>query len=71
MVYVEFYYHGDYEKYNEQVRRDNNLMSYCATHGIKLLRIPYIDNNRLEEVILEFLNTGRNITTPITPKTYG
>ena len=69
--YVEFYYHGDYEKYNEQVRRDNNLMSYCAAHGIKLLRIPYIDNNRLEEIILEFLNTGRYITTPITPKTYG
>lgn len=68
--YVEHYHCGDINNYYEQIRRDELLENYCKEHGIRLIRIPYVDNDRLEEVILEFLNNGNDITTKIIPKIY-
>lgn len=59
---------GGYEKFVERVYRDRCLEDYCRDNNIKLLRIPYLDNDRLEEVIRAFIIEGEDITTHIQPK---
>ena len=62
------YYHRDnYKTYINQVNRDKCLNEYCKSNSIKLLRISYKDNNRLEEVIKAFFVDGKDITTKADP----
>lgn len=63
-------FHTDIEEYMGQVLRDLLLKKYCEDHNLKLLYIPYKDNNRLEDVIFKFLDTGEDITTKLFPKIY-
>ena len=67
--YTEFFW-SDYGYYEKQKERDQYLVKYCSENNIKLLVIPYLDKRkkRLEEVILKFLNTGEDISTPLIPK---
>lgn len=64
----EEYYHKTYKDFELQVERDQYLIKYCSENNIKLLMIPYLDNDRLEEIILKFLETGEDISTPLEPK---
>ena len=57
-----------YQKFVNQVNRDRALEKYCEENGVKLLRISYLDNNRLQEVIEDFLVRGINTATKIEPK---
>ena len=52
----------------KQVRRDQFLQDYCREHNITLLRIPWLDEKRIPEVIREFLVNGNDITTKVYPK---
>lgn len=51
----------------DQVNRDRCLERYCKENEIGLLRIPWKDNNRLEEVISAFVLEGKDITTKVDP----
>lgn len=57
-----------YSRFIDQVNRDNYLVQYCKDNNIRLLRISYKDNNRLEEVIKAFLVDGIDISTKVEPK---
>lgn len=63
----DFYYHGNCEKFINQVNRDNCLNNFCKSNSINLLRITYKDNDRLEEVIKSFFIDGKDITTKVDP----
>lgn len=63
-------FHLDIDDYMNQVLRDLLLKKYCEDHNLKLLYIPYKDNNRLEDIIFKFLDTGEDITTKLFPKIY-
>lgn len=60
--------HKEFEKYIHQVRRDQFLEAYCKENNIKLLRIPWKDENRIPEIIRSFLVDGIDITTKVYPK---
>ena len=62
------YFHENYQVFMNQVNRDTILKTYCNKNKIKLLQIPYLDNDRLEEVIRAFIIDGKDITTHIQPK---
>lgn len=62
------YFHRQYQNFVDQVNRDNYLIKYCREHYIKLLRIPYCDINRIEDILKAFLTEGRDISTHIEPK---
>ena len=62
------YFHENYQVFMNQVNRDTILKTYCNKNKIKLLQIPYLDNDRLEEVIRAFVIEGKDITTHIQPK---
>lgn len=64
----EPYIHKTYNRFVDQVNRDNALVQYCKENSIQLLRIPWKDNSRLEEIINAFLLEGKDITTHIQPK---
>ena len=66
--YVPYFHNHSYQGIVNQVNRDKALEKYCEENGIKLLRIPYLDNNRLQEVIEDFLVRGINTATKIEPK---
>ena len=57
-----------YSRFIDQVNRDNYLVQYCKDNNIRLLRISYKDNNRLEEVIKAFLVDGIDISIKVEPK---
>jgi very-short-patch-repair endonuclease len=56
-----------YEDYVDQVNRDNCLIRYCKENNIRLLRIPWKNNNNLEDVVREFLVMGNDIAYKINP----
>ena len=60
--------HREFERYIRQVRRDQFLETYCKENNIKLLRIPWKDENRIPEIIRSFLVDGIDITTKVYPK---
>lgn len=43
------------KEYNETLRRDSIKDDYCKTHDISLLRIPYYEFDKAEELIKEFV----------------
>ena len=57
-----------YAYFVDRVNRDNCIEAYCKENNIKFLKISYLDNNRLEEILSNFLNKGIDITTPLKPK---
>lgn len=61
-------FHSNQQDFVNQINRDNCLVQYCKENNIRLLRIPWKDNNRLEEVIKAFLVEGKDITTKVEPK---
>ena len=65
--YVDFV-HGSWERYIKQVRRDQFLEEYCKEHNIRLLRVPWLDEKRISEIIQAFLLHGKDITTKVYPK---
>lgn len=66
--YIPFLHKYNYKNFIDRVNRDNYLIQYCKENNIRLLRIPWKDNNRLEEVIKAFLVDGKDITTKVEPK---
>lgn len=50
---------GGEEKFKIQQERDANKNKYCKEHGIRLIRIPYYDQNKLDtpEYLLSLINS--------------
>lgn len=66
--YIHYFYkHKGYQGYINQVNRDRCLEKYCDTHCIRLLRISFKDDKRLEEVIKDFLINGIDSSTKVDP----
>lgn len=66
--YNKYFHKECYQKFTDQVNRDNVVEEYCKLNSIKLLRIPYVDSRRIDEVIHTFIKEGKDITTKIQPK---
>lgn len=43
--------------------RDRIKTKYCEDHGIRLLRIPYTDKDRIPKILAEALNLGNRLTS--------
>lgn len=61
------FFQESYQRFLDQVNRDNALVQYCKENSIRLLRIPWKDNDRLEEIIHAFLTDGIDISTHVDP----
>lgn len=57
-----------YEKFVDQVNRDRCLENYCKDNNITLLRIPWVDRNKIPEILKAFFEEGKDITTKVEPK---
>ena len=67
--YVPMFHHYRYSLFLKQYRRDTVVKEYAETNGIHLLTIPYVDLDRIPEILEEFLSpTHNNITTTLHPK---
>lgn len=62
------YFHKSYQDYVNQVNRDNFVEEYCKEQGWLLLRIPWVDIQRIPEILRVFFEEGRDITTKVEPK---
>ena len=79
-IYIEYngkqhyeyvsYFHSTINEYYDQVRRDRLVSEYCSKNNIKLLSIPFIDSNKLEIIISEFINHGIDLTQKLIPEMY-
>lgn len=66
--YIDFFHHNKYSEFINQVNRDSHLKTFCKNNQYELLKIHYVDNNRIEEIIKSFFEEGKDITTKIEPK---
>lgn len=62
------YFHHFYYEFVNQVNRDLYLRKYCRENDIRLVIIPYIDNNKIPEIIKNLMTSGIDITTKLEPK---
>ena len=51
--------------FSEQVQRDLSIKNYALENGIEFLEIPYLDIDRISEILQSFLFEGKDITTKI------
>lgn len=65
--YIPLFHHS-YSDFIKQVNRDNCLINYCKENNITLLKIPYKDRFRVKEILKEFIENRKDITTKIEPK---
>lgn len=49
----------------KQVQRDLSIRNYALENGIEFLEIPYLDIDRIPEILQAFLFDGKDITTKI------
>lgn len=49
-------YFGGYDRFVTQIIRDTIKNIYCKNNNIKLIRTPYWDYNKIEEILIEKLN---------------
>ena len=49
--YKEVGFFGGDKVFEKQQERDMALRQYCKEHGIKLIEIPYWENNNIENVL--------------------
>ena len=61
-------FHHKYSDFIRQVNRDNCLINYCKENNIILLKIPYKDKLRIKEILKEFIENSKDITTKVEPK---
>lgn len=61
------YFHDDLNGFVKQVIRDNYVSEYCEKIGIRLIKIPWVDKNRIHEILEELFTSGKDITTDIHP----
>jgi len=67
--YVPMFHHDKYSLFLKQYRRDTVVKEYAESNGIHLLTIPYVDLDRIPEILEEFLgSTHNNIATVLHPK---
>lgn len=62
------FFHKTKEDFEMQISRDAYLVEYCIKHGIQLLVIPFVDEERINEIIYDFLVGGVDTTTKLKPK---
>lgn len=65
--YIPMYHEKGYSHYNDRVNRDNCLVRYCKENSINLLRIPWCDISRIDDIIKAFFVDGKDITTKVDP----
>lgn len=53
--YVPIEYFGGEINFNRQYMRDNYIRNYCKNNNIRLLEIPYTENN-IQECIINYIN---------------
>lgn len=66
--YYNKFYHNNLQDFINQVNRDNYLKTYSESVGYTLIRIPYVDINRINEVVKEIMINKNDITTKLYPK---
>lgn len=67
--YNKFLNHS-YKRYLRQIERDRELRLYCETNNIYFLEIPYLDKNRINDILDAFFGPDhKDITTHIDPDT--
>lgn len=62
------YFHHSYYEFVNQVNRDLFLQRYCKYNNIRLIIIPYVDDNRIPEIIKNLMVDGIDITTKVVPR---
>lgn len=62
--FIKLFYKTEKE-FIEQINRDSYLRNYCRANKINLLVLPYVDKDRLEDIIHEFVTSGKDITTKL------
>lgn len=66
--FCEFFHNQSYQNFINQVNRDKAVREYALEHNIRFLEIPYLDIDRIPEILDAFLYDGLDITTKINPK---
>ena len=61
---VEFF-QATYSDFEHQQLRDQSVREYARSQGIELLEIPYVDLQRIPEILDAFLKDRKDITTKI------
>ena len=61
------YFHINLDGFIKQVLRDNYLEEYCLKNNISLIKIPWVDRNRIDEILETLLLSKKDITTTIRP----
>ena len=62
------YFHKNYQGFVNQRIRDLMLDEYCRTNNITLLRIPYVDRKKFNQIFENFFQYNLDITTKVEPK---
>jgi hypothetical protein len=63
--YIPFFHENTQRTFSEQVQRDLSIRNYALENGIEFLEIPYLDIDRIPEILQAFLFEGKDITTKI------
>jgi len=64
------FFQKTYSDYEDQIARDDLLREYCKNNSYLLLEIPYVDFERIDEILDAYLQPGhKDITTHIDPDT--
>ena len=63
--YIPFFHENTQRTFSEQIQRDLSIRNYALENGIEFLEIPYLDIDRIPEILQAFLFEGKDITTKI------
>lgn len=64
------FFQKTYSDYEDQIARDDLLREYCKNNSYLLLEIPYVDFERIDEILDVYLQRDhKDITTHIDPDT--
>ena len=66
--FCQFFHRQNYQNFINQVNRDKAVRDYALERNIHFLEIPYLDIDRIPEILELFLYENKNIVTKINPK---
>lgn len=67
-LYSGMFHNQSYQNFINQVNRDKAVREYALKNNIHFLEIPFLDIDRIPEILDAFLYDGLDITTKINPK---
>lgn len=63
--YIPFFHKNGQRTFSEQIQRDNSIREYAKDNNIEFLEIPWVDIDRIPEILEAFLYRQEDITTKI------